>query len=205
MRLEESVTEKTIRQFASYVSNRPHAMAGAVIAAGAVEAAALGEACLRISRSELASAQDRPATDVASADAAIETVQSARRRLLTLCDDDAAAIGEFAGADGVQDETTARDYLCQLPGEIGASAATVAATLQEFRPLVSERVQDDLEMAIVLLTGAARGAMLLLDSNLRIWPEPELVDRHEPRRAALEERIERLAPVSRLRQPGRED
>lgn len=197
---EERVTDKTIREFVSHVSNRRHAMAGAVIAAGAAEAAALGEACLRISRSELDSTNDRPATD-----AAIETVQSARQRLLALCDDDAGAIGKFAGSTAVEDEATARNYLCQLPGEIGASAVTVAATLQDFRPLVCERVQDDLEMAIVLLTGAARGAILLLDSNLRIWPEPQLIDRHEPRRAALEERIERLAPVSRLRQEGGED
>ena len=197
---EERVTEKTIRQFVSYVSNRRHAMAGAVIAAGAVEAAALGEACLRISRSELTSTPDGETADVATADAAIETVQNARKRLLTLCDDDAGAIGKFAGADGVQDEAAARDYLCQLPGEIGASAAAAASTLQDFRPLVCERVHDDLEMAIVLLTAAARGAMLLLDSNLRIWPEPELIQKHEPRRAALEVRIEQLTPVDRLRQ-----
>ena len=199
MSQEERVTEKTITQFASYVSNRHHAMAGAVIAAGAVQPAALGEACLRISRGELTSAQDR-----ATADAAIETVQDARRRLLALCDDDASAIGKFAGAADVEDEAAARDYLCQLPGEIGASAVTVAETLQDFRPLVCQRVQDDLEMAILLLLGAARGAMLLLDSNLRIWPEPELIQKHEPRRAALEERIERLSPVNRIREEERE-
>lgn len=196
---EEKVTEKSIRQFVSYVSNRRHAMAGAVIAAGAVEAAALGEACLRISRSELSAAQDK-----ATADAAIDAVQSARQQLLTLCDDDAGAIGKFAGSVDVQDEAAARDYLCQLPGEIGKAAVTVAATLQHFRPLVCERVQDDMEMAIALLTGTARGAMLLLDSNLRIWPDPELSDKHEPRRAALEESIERLTPVSRIREEERE-
>ena len=200
MSQQESVTKKSIRHFASHVSNRHHAMAGAVIAAAAVEAAALGEACLRISHGEIASPQD-----IATANAAIETVQSARQRLLDLCDDDASAIGEFAGPGDAGDEAVARHHLCQLPGEIGDLAATVAATLQDFRPLVSARVQDDMEMAIVLLTGTARGAMLLLDSNLRIWPQQMLIRVHEPRRAALEERIERLTPVKRIRQEEREE
>lgn len=195
MSQKEMVTEKTIRQFVSHVGNRRHAMAGAVIATAAAEAAALGEACLRISRGELMAAQER-----ATAEGAIETVQSARRQLLTLCDEDAGAIGVLAGQPTVQDEMAIRHLLCQLPGEIGVAAATVATALQEFRPLICERVQDDLEMAIVLLVGAARGAMLLLDSNLRIWPDPDLIDKHEPRRAALEERIAQLMPVSRIRQ-----
>lgn len=196
---DERVTEKTIGQFVAHVGNRRHAMAGAVIAAGAAEAAALGEACLRISRDELAAALERTAADVDVAGAAIETVHNARERLLALCDDDAGAIGSFAGGDGVQDEAAARDHLCHLPGEIGAEAVAVAATIQDFRPLVRPRVQDDLEMAIVLLHGAAHAAMLLLDSNLRIWPEPDLIRKHEPRRAALAKRIGQLAPVRRIR------
>ena len=71
--------------------------------------------------------------------------------------------------------------------------------LQDFRPLVIEQVQDDLEMAVSLLAGTAQAAMLLLDSNLRMWPDPALLAEFEPIRLELEKQIDQLSPVQRIR------
>jgi hypothetical protein len=74
-----------------------------------------------------------------------------------------------------------------------------AQTLQDFRSLVNERVKDDLEMSINLLTGTAQSAMLLLDSNLRIWTDPQLTNQFEPILEGLINDIEHLSPVKRIR------
>ena len=85
-----------------------------------------------------------------------------------------------------------------MPLEMGSLAAEAAALLQEFRPLV-RGVQDDLEMAITLLAGAARAASLLLDSNLRLWPEAALLAAYEPALAGLRQEAARLHPAERVR------
>ncbi|NIO42975.1 MAG: hypothetical protein GTO41_24145 [Burkholderiales bacterium] len=54
-------------------------------------------------------------------------------------------------------------------------------------------------MSISLLTATAQAAMLLLDSNLRIWSEQVLLEEYEPIRADLEAEIVRLTPVPRIR------
>jgi hypothetical protein len=86
-----------------------------------------------------------------------------------------------------------------MPLEMGSLAAEAAVLLQEFRPLVLGG-QDDLEMAITLLAGAARAASLLLDSNLRLWPEAALLAEYEPALAHLREQAESVRPVERIRQ-----
>jgi hypothetical protein len=64
---------------------------------------------------------------------------------------------------------------------------------------VNERVKDDLEMSINLLTGTAQSAMLLLDINLRIWTDPQLANQFEPILEGLIDDIEHLSPVKRIR------
>jgi hypothetical protein len=54
-------------------------------------------------------------------------------------------------------------------------------------------------MAITLLAGAARAASLLLDSNLRLWPEPMLLAEFEPALAGLRAQAAALRPVERVR------
>ena len=92
----------------------------------------------------------------------------------------------------------AQDRLCRMPLEMGSLAAEAAALLQEFRPLV-RGVQDDLEMAITLLAGAAHAAGLLLDSNLRLWPEACLLAKFEPALAGLRQQAGSLRAVERIR------
>ncbi len=187
-----SVTHLTLRTFAETVQNQRHAMAGAVIAASAAQAAALGRACLVISQ------EDQGLTDPA-VKAAIQRMATTVGLLLDWADQDADAIAQFVALRDAGQELQGQRLLCQAPAQVGSLAVGAAGLLQEARSWVCERVQDDLEMSITLLAGAAQAAMLLLDSNLRIWPDPALLAEFEPVRAQLEEQIRALRPVPRIR------
>ena len=185
--------ENSVRQFTEHIAGQGHAMAGATIAASGALACGLGEACVRISRSRLEAAEEQAAAQRSAA-----RLFEIRSQLEALVDEDGAAITGFEtllDADAVRQ---AQDRLCRMPLEMGRLAAEAAALLQEFRPLV-RGVQDDLEMAITLLAGAARAASLLLDSNLRLWPEPVLLAEYEPLLAGLRAQAAALCPVERVR------
>ncbi len=188
-------TEKTVRQFVSDVSDAHHAMAGAVIAASAAQAAALGEACLQIS---LDNQVDR--LDWTTVSARIEQMANLKNTLAAWCDQDGATLVEYTTLAEVGDPAQKQRLLCESPAEISRLAVEGAAILQDFRPLVFEQVKDDLEMALLLLTGTGRAALLLLDSNLRIWADnPTLLKEFEPILARLAAQLEQLAPVKRIR------
>ncbi len=187
-----SVTALTLRAFAETVQSQRHAMAGAVIAVSAAQAVALGRACLAISR------EDQELTGP-GVDTAIQRLSTTVDLLLCWADQDADAIARFVALREAGQELQGQRLLCQAPAQVGSLAVGAADLLQGARSWVSERVRDDLEMSISLLAGTAQAAMLLLDSNLRIWPEPALLDEFEPIRARLEAQIHALSPVARIR------
>ena len=156
-------------------------------------ATGLGEACLRIAESEADRAMDRAALT-----AAADRLNAIRRDLLTLADEDGAAITAFAVDRDAGHEPQGQIRLCRMPVEMGRLAVEAGLLLQEQRALV-QRAKDDLEMALRLLDGAARASFLLLDSNLRIWPEAALLAQFEPELAALDALTGRLEPVARVR------
>jgi hypothetical protein len=180
------------RDLGAYIAGQSHAMAGATIAASAALGCALGEACVRISASRLSETEAHEAHELA------DRLNSIRARLMTLADLDGEALLALEAAVSSGREAEGQDQLCRMPLEMGQAAGGAAAALQAFRPLV-RGVQDDLEMAITLLTGAARAASLLLDSNLRIWPEPALLAAHEPGLAQLRQALARLDPATSVR------
>ncbi len=194
--MEQRVTEKTIRQFVVEVSDQHHAMSGAVIAASAAQAAALGEACMQIS---LDNQVDK--LDWQDVTARIEQMVHIKNTLIEWCDQDADAVAQYVALrDEVGEAPTNQQLLCESPIEISRLSIEAATVLQDFRSLVFEWEQDDLEMAISLLAGTARTALLLLDSNLRLWPDPVLLKEYEPILSELEKRIQQLTPVSRIRE-----
>jgi formiminotetrahydrofolate cyclodeaminase len=188
------LTENSVRQFTEHIAGQSHAMAGATIAASGALACGLGEACVRISSSRLEAAEEQAAAQRIAA-----RLSEIRSQLEALVDEDGAAITGFETLRDAGAVRQAQDRLCRMPLEMGSLAAEAAALLQEFRPLV-RGVQDDLEMAITLLAGAARAASLLLDSNLRLWPEAGLLAAYEPALAHLREQAESVRPVERIRQ-----
>jgi formiminotetrahydrofolate cyclodeaminase len=181
------LTEQTIRQFTGHIAGQHHAMAGATIASAGALACSLGEACVRISIMHLEAADQR-----VEAQHAADRLAGIRSQLQNLADEDGAAIVEHP----LQGE--GQDRLCRMPVEMASLSAEAATLLQDFRPLV-RRVQDDMEMAITLLGGAIRGAILLLDSNLRIWPDPALLATYEPELVQLRGEMQRVHPVEAIR------
>ena len=189
----KTITELNTRQLTEHISSRHHAMAGAAIAASAALACSLGEVCVRISSQH----QDTDAARSA-AEQSTERLDAIRQALLTLADEDGAAITTFAALREAGQELSGQELLCQLPVDMGNLAVEAATLMQDARPFVHSH-QDDLEMAIRLLDGAARASTLLLDSNLRIWPDPALLAKYEPVLAELREAVGALQPVERVR------
>lgn len=193
MSLVFALTQLRLNMLADHIASQNHAMAGATIAASAALASSLGEACLRINAQEAENAHDREA-----AAAAADRLSAIRIQLLDLADRDGAAIGAFSPLRESGDPLHSQDALCRMPLEMGQVATEAAVILQDCRLLV-RRAQDDLEMALTLLDAAARAGILLLDSNLRIWPEPSLLATYEPELASLRDRVAVLQPIARVR------
>jgi formiminotetrahydrofolate cyclodeaminase len=188
------LTEKTVRQFIEEVSDQRHSMAGAVISAAGAQATALGEACMQISLDHQVDKLDWQ--DVTSR---IEQMVHIKQTLIEWCNQDASAIAEYVALREAGQELQGQRLLCESPAEISRLCIEAATGLESFRPLVFEQVQDDLELAVSLLAGTAQTALLLLDSNLRSWPEPYLLAEFEPILADLTQQLDKLSPVRRIR------
>ena len=189
-----ALTDNSLRHFTDHIAGQGHALAGATIAATGAMGCGLGEACVRISAARLEAAGQQAASQQAAA-----RLAEIRRQLMDLSDEDGAAITSF---EATQDGGTAlQDRLCHMPVEMGIRSAEAATLLQAFRPLV-RGVQDDLEMAITLLQGAVRASCLLLDSNLRLWPESVLQVKYEPALAELRARAVTVKPAKQVRGAG---
>jgi formiminotetrahydrofolate cyclodeaminase len=186
--------ERTIRQFISEVSDQHHAMTAPVMAISAAQATALGEACMQIS---LDNQVDR--LNWQDVTARIEQMARIRDNLLGWCEQNTRAITERITLRETDTQANSQRFWCEGSAEVGRLSLEAAILLQDFRPLVFENVQDDLEITINLLVATARAATLLLDSNLRLWPDAALLEEYEPVRAELEDQINQLAPVARLR------
>lgn len=187
------LTESNVRQLTEHISTRHHAMAGATIAASAAMACSLGEVCVRISIQHQNTEAERELAEQTTG-----RLDEIRQALLTLADEDGAAIAAFAALRDAGQELEGQELLCQLPVDMGILAVEAVTLMQDSRSVVQLH-QDDLEMAIRLLDGTARAASLLLDSNLRIWPESDLADTFEPILADLREHFDALQPIEQIR------
>ena len=142
------LTENSVRQFTEHIAGQGHAMAGATIAASGALAWGLGEACVRISRSRLEAAGE----------------QAAAQRVAARSPRSAANSKSWWTRMAPRSRASRR---CGMPEKCDRPRIGFAVCrwrwgpwpprpppLQEFRPL-ARGVQDDLEMAITLLAGAA--------------------------------------------------
>jgi hypothetical protein len=192
--MESSTTEQTVRQFVSEVSDQHHPMSGAVIAVSAAQAAALGEACMQIS---LDNQVDR--LNWQDVTTRIEQMAQIKDNLLEWCDQDTKAIAERMALRDANEALSSQRFWCESSVEISRLSIEAATLLQDFRPLVFEKVRDDLEITINLLVCTARTATLLLDSNLLVWPNPALLEEYGPIQAELESQVGQLTPVAEIR------
>ena len=152
-----------------------------------------GEACLRINIRILTNPPD-----CALAERLAGQLAGIRSRLLALTDEDGADNHHLRRLARCRHNAGGSGSLMPDARRDGPDVHRAASLLQEFRPLI-DLARDDLEMAIALLAGTQRAAALLLDSNLRLWPEPDLQAKFEPELAALREEAGRVRPVGRIR------
>ncbi len=171
-----------------------HCQAGATIAISGALAVALAQA----------TANGCLAGGAGDADGeAMHTMQrvmaTIRERYQTLAIEDGAAITQFVRLRESGQALAGYGVLCDGPQEMAQLAIQAAQQIQAYRPYVCERTRDDLEFSLVLITGVARAATQLLDSNLRIWPLPDLVTKYDPIVQRLYAQIDILQPVPRIR------
>lgn len=184
----------TVPQFTSYVSKQEHAMAGAVIAVSAAQALALGLACLSISLSDQKKAVkfQNQLTDIQAS-------------LIEVGNQDAEAIARLVTLRNSQiyqktgPNKDCQPELCDLPVTTARLSLDAVNVLQSIRQTVLDRVRDDLEISIHLLAGSVQAAILLLDSNLRIWPDSDLQNKYQPVLDTLRQDLKQVRPVDRIR------
>lgn len=184
----------TAPQFMNYVSKQEHAMAGAVIAVSAAQALALGSACLSISvKKEFeASKFQNHLSDIQS-------------RLIEVANQDAEAIARHVALRKIQDYKKSNPTkecqveLCDLPVTTARLSLDAVNVLQNFRQSILDRVRDDLEISIHLLAGSIQAAILLLESNLRIWPDSNLQSKYQPILDDLRLELKQITPVDHIR------
>ena len=188
------ISQLSLRDAVARIGDAMHCQAGGTIALSAALAAALGQATANATLDVGATGDDAAvAGDVQT------RLHIARSHFLELADQDDDAITEFARLRQHGEALRGYELLCDGPREIADCAIEATQAMQTFRAHVCERTRDDLEFAITLMTSAARAAMQLLDSNLRIWPMPELLATYEPHVTRLVAAVGKLRPVARIR------
>ncbi|MFN3979266.1 MAG: cyclodeaminase/cyclohydrolase family protein [Caldilinea sp.] len=176
------------------IGDHDHCQAGGAIGLSGALAAALAQATANATRSLQPSSEQDAAAYVMQ-----ETMMRVRSEFLRLADRDADAILELVAAEERGEPLAGYVLLCDGPQAMADLAIEAAQAMQTFRAHVCERSHDDLEFALTLMAGVALAAMQLLDSNLRIWPQPELLATYDPQIDRLLQQIESLQPMARIR------
>ena len=189
-----NITVQQTQEMIDSIATANHCQAGAVIALSGALGAALGQATANGTLVEGANGEAETAAREMQ-----RRLTELRAAFLALANQDATAIAEFVRLRESGQALQGYELLCDGPRDMAEAALLAAELMQDFRPFVCEQTHDDLEFAITLMRGIAQSAMLLLDSNLRIWPFAELRAKYSLKVAELAARIEALEPVTRIR------
>jgi hypothetical protein len=188
------ISQLSVNAAIARIGDALHCQAGGTISLNAAMSAALAQATANVTLVE------NPTTSMRENALAMQTaMHDAHTQFLALADQDANAITEFVALRERGESLRGYELLCDGPRDMSDLAIVCTHHMQAFRAHVCERTRDDLEFAITLMTSCARAAMQLLDSNLRIWPLPELLQHYEPEVARLISTLSLLAPKERVR------
>ena len=183
-----------MNEFIDQIALANHCQAGATMAISGGLAVALGQATANGCLAEGATGEA-----AATMHTMQEVMTTIRERYQALAVEDAEAIGKFVQLRESGQALAGYGVLCDGPQEMAQLAIQAAQQMHAYRPFVCERTHDDLEFALVLITGVARAAAQLLDSNLRIWPLPELLAKYDPIVQSLYAQLALLQPVAKIR------
>lgn len=179
--------EETIPQVIATISDQHYPMTGAVIALSAAQAAALGEACMQISLDNQVDTLDWQ--DVTNR---IEKMTRLKDNLLEWSNQTGKTIIERIALRESDGNIAGQRFWFESTAEISRLSIEAAQLLVNFKPLVFNAVQDDLEITINLLLNTAESAVLLLTSNLNIWPKSSLRKEYQQVLADVKLQIEQL-------------
>ena len=194
MPVSTSLSDLFVRDAVARIGDVQHCQAGGAIALNAALAAALAQATANVTLVE------QPTPTMREAALHMQSaMDQAREAYLRLADQDAEAITEFVALRERGEALRGYELLCDGPREMADLALESARAMQAFRAHVCERTKDDLEFALTLMSSVARAALQLLDSNLRIWPLPELLATYEPQVMRLVRELDALQPLHRIR------
>lgn len=188
------LSHTTLLDAVARIGDHDHCQAGGAIGLNGALAAALGQATANATRSIQPLTEENKAARIMQ-----EAMLHIRTEFLRLADRDANAILEFVALEERGEPLAGYILLCTGPRKMADLALAAAQAMQTFRAHVCERSRDDLEFALTLMAGVAHAATQLLDSNLRIWPLPELLMEFDPHVTRLLQEIETLAPADRIR------
>lgn len=192
--IDQLLSTMTVQAAVARIGDHDHCQAGGTIGLSGALAAALGQATANATLADKhTAAQAVAARDMQA------TMARLRADLLRTADADANAILEFIALEERGEPLAGYALLCRSPQQMADLALEAAQAMVTFRAHVCERSHDDLEFALTLMAGVARAAMQLLDSNLRIWPLPDLLAEFEPHISQLAGDIDTLSPLSRIR------
>lgn len=191
---QEFLSQISVHDAIARIGDHDHCQAGGAIGVSGAFAAALAQATANATRSVLPTPVQEAAALQMSA-----SMAHARTDFLRLAEADANAILEFVALEERGEPLAGYALLCDGPRAMADLALESAQAMQAFRQHVCERSRDDLEFALTLMTGVARAALQLLDSNLRIWPLPDLLAVYEPHVTRLLHAIDALTPLRRIR------
>ncbi|MGH2535174.1 MAG: cyclodeaminase/cyclohydrolase family protein [Thermomicrobiales bacterium] len=178
-------------------SAEPAPGGGSAVALAGALAAALAEMVCRLSIGR---------ADAADADeelrAALHAATEARRRLLRLSAEDAAAYAAYVAATGLPkvtpEEKAARRSTvvaalrtaADVPSEIAAACFRVLETLTPIARLGSIHVLSDVEVAAFLANAAIRGAIVNVRVNARLMRDRETAMSYLDRATEMEARVQ---------------
>lgn len=191
---DQLLSTMTVQAAVARIGDHDHCQAGGTIGISGALAAALAQATANATRTTPTNVMQE-----AAARSVQDRMERTRAGFLRLADQDANAILEFVAMEERGEALAGYALLCRSPQQMADLAVEAAQAMQAFRAYVCERSRDDLEFALTLMAGVARAALQLLDSNLRIWPLPELLAEFEPQVSRLLGEIDALQPVSRIR------
>lgn len=188
------MVELSFAQLVNDIGTADHCQAGATIALSGGLAAALAQVTARVT---LLVEVDEETTQASHR--FIDEMGAAAAQFQKLADQDATAIGEFVKLREAGQPLQGYQLLCDGPKDMAELAWQATTAMQMYRPFVGPRSHDDLEFAITLMAGVTRASLQLLDSNLRIWPLPELLTQFDPVVKQIHSRLALLNVRPRIR------
>jgi formiminotetrahydrofolate cyclodeaminase len=137
--------------------------------------------------------------------AALESAEGLRHRLLRLATEDAVAYAVYLAATGLPKTTavekTERRAAMQaalrtaadVPTDIAAACSRIVQALEPIARLGSKHVLSDVEVAVLLAESAARGALANVRVNARLMRDREVADGYLGRAKLIETKTHSVA------------